>query len=450
MSKKKRPAASAPAEHTTLLVRMTAILFICFCTYAAFFSTMGYLCSRSWPSTFRIVVILAVHVIIAVCAVILISAAWFFPDPNFFKRYLPTLHRDDLSMGMAVVHSVSIVLMTLFLPVLYALTMKFFSVWNSRTTMLWVCALALFIVCFLSLYVILVSKEDDPAAEDSWEKKHSIPLSTIRIWSLLLFSTVMVAYLFMSFWVFPKIPEPYLLWTQRDVFLSSTGAPMPERLFAYFHAATGNKLTESNFWVGFIFTTLGLPIQAAVYFTLFQHNKTPMKKFYVFPQFRWGVRFLIAQAVVGALLMLFPRTIPAEIAWASELFVAGAAVVLCVLNDITRTLIVKQEENLEKDINHMQRIREVAVLLPRLAEDPELKAQLEELVDIIQSSDPVGTKKTVGVEKATLKTILELQKSIVLFLNDPQSHITRTDLLTLARDVRFRLEQRNRICKASK
>lgn len=319
----------------------------------------------------------------------------------------PVPSKLPFSLPAAVFWSAAISALILVTYAFSAFTIAFFlPAYTSRRIFMTAFLTTLLMILFSGLMLSLQMNEGSTVPED-WEKDHALPLRTVVRWGVFILGAFLGMYALFVHSILPLSP---------------------------FYASNG------VFKLALVVTLIVIPFQVIAYVIIFQHNKTPMKKFYIFPQVRLGIRFLGIQFLLSLTLMVFSAKIPFEVALTLEGIAIGLAVVLFNLNDITRIVIEQQESNLKKDANFMRIIRQSTAALPRLTDDPQIKARLEQLWDLIQYSDPVGTKESADIEKELCEDINRLTKELEKKSGSPEAILSACD------KIQYKLEQRNSIC----
>ena len=164
-----------------------------------------------------------------------------------------------------------------------------------------------------------------------------------------------------------------------------------------------NKIAAS--WISFIFTVIAIVGSLLVCGCAFKAKETLVSKIYGFPIFRVGVVYGIAQIIAGIIICAIGAfvVVPYWVALLLSVLFLGAAAIGVIVTDNTRDV---------------------------------------KLNELFQFSDPVTNDSTKEIEAAIMAMLSELKTIVVDGSTD--------DIKKQIKKLTNSLNERNRICKASK
>ncbi len=198
------------------------------------------------------------------------------------------------------------------------------------------------------------------------------------------------------------------------------------------------------FWVGYTFGLLALIVGLLIFAVAFGKDGTARSRFYGFPIARIGVIYLAIQIPLSFLAMALAG-VAGMPAWPFVLvfiLLIAAAILGTIATDTTRDEIVRQDEELKKNVTSIRALRSLGNSLVAQCGDEETKKELKKLSDTLNYCDPVSSEATAETE-AELKTVLdEIQRAIVDGDNASVTPLCKKAAAVLA--------ERNRLCKLNK
>ena len=203
-----------------------------------------------------------------------------------------------------------------------------------------------------------------------------------------------------------------------------------------------NKTAAS--WISFVFTIIAIAGSLFVCGYAFNAKQTLVSKIYGYPIFRVGAVYAIAQLVIGVVVCAISAVIaiPYWIALLVSVILLGAAAIGVIITDNTRDLVEEVDENVKVDTKNVTRFQIDIAGIVDICENTEVKADLETLNQLFEFSDPVTNKDTKESEEAIKIMLAELKTLVVDGSTD--------DIKALIKKITNALNERNRICKASK
>ena len=203
-----------------------------------------------------------------------------------------------------------------------------------------------------------------------------------------------------------------------------------------------NKIAAS--WISFAFTIIAIAGSLLIFNFAFNAKETPVSKIYGYPIFRVGAAYALAQLVIGVVICAISAVIavPYWVALLVSVILLGAAAIGVIITDNTRDLVEEVDESVNVDTKNVTRFQIDIAGIVDICENTEVKADLEKLNELFRFSDPVTNDETREVEES-IKTMLAELKTIV-------ADGSTDDINALIKRITNTLNERNRICKASK
>ena len=203
-----------------------------------------------------------------------------------------------------------------------------------------------------------------------------------------------------------------------------------------------NKIAAS--WISFAFTIIAIASSLLIFNFAFNAKETLVSKIYGYPIFRVGAVYALAQLVIGVVICAISAVIavPYWVALLVSVILLGAAAIGVIITDNTRDLVEEVDESVNVDTKNVTRFQIDIAGIDDVCENTEVKADLEKLNELFRFSDPVTNDETREVEES-IKTMLAELKTIV-------ADGSTDDINALIKRITNTLNERNRICKASK
>lgn len=203
-----------------------------------------------------------------------------------------------------------------------------------------------------------------------------------------------------------------------------------------------NKIAAS--WISFAFTIIAIAGSLLIFNFAFNAKETLVSKIYGYPIFRVGAVYALAQLVIGVVICAISAVIavPYWVALLVSVILLGAAAIGVIITDNTRDLVEEVDESVNVDTKNVTRFQIDIAGIVDICENTEVKADLEKLNELFRFSDPVTNDETREVEES-IKTMLAELKTIV-------ADSSTDDINALIKRITNTLNERNRICKASK
>lgn len=203
-----------------------------------------------------------------------------------------------------------------------------------------------------------------------------------------------------------------------------------------------NKIAAS--WISFAFTIIAIAGSLLIFNFAFNAKETLVSKIYGYPIFRVGAVYALAQLVIGVVICAISAVIavPYWVALLVSVILLGAAAIGVIITDNTRDLVEEVDESVNVDTKNVTRFQIDIAGIDDVCENTEVKADLEKLNELFRFSDPVTNDETREVEES-IKTMLAELKTIV-------ADGSTDDINALIKRITNTLNERNRICKASK
>ncbi len=197
-------------------------------------------------------------------------------------------------------------------------------------------------------------------------------------------------------------------------------------------------------WISFVFTIISIISSLLVCGCAFKAKETLVSKIYGFPIFRVGVVYALVQLVVGIVIWTIDAfvAIPYWSALLLSVILLGAAAIGVIITDNTRDMIEESDESVKVDTENVTFFQINIAGIVDDCENPEIKAELAKLNELFEFSDPVTNDSTKEIE-ASVKNMLAELKVLVADGNTD-------DINAMIKKLTNALNERNRICKASK
>ena len=165
-----------------------------------------------------------------------------------------------------------------------------------------------------------------------------------------------------------------------------------------------------SFWTAYVFTALGLILQIPLWKHSIGKKVLVKSKFFGISTVYLGILYLIIQIIIFAVVLLIP-TIQL---W---LTVVICAVPLClslvfiISTSIGRDEIERVEAKAQGKVTFIRQLQTEVELLIQSETDPDVKAELNMLVDTIRFSDPMSNDKLHDLEAEVMSLTIGLRHS---------------------------------------
>lgn len=198
------------------------------------------------------------------------------------------------------------------------------------------------------------------------------------------------------------------------------------------------------FWTGFVFGLIAILSQVPVFMITFRGADSARSKFYGMPIARIGVIYIVAQLIFSliAMFLSWNCVIPVWPFVLVSMLMLGAVALGTIAADATREEIVRQDNQIKRNVSKMRELQSLGVSLASRCEDQTAAEELQKLSDALRYSDPVSSAATAESE-AELKRLLDELQSALL---DGDT----TGIIGLCKQTQNVLAERNRICKLNK
>lgn len=197
-------------------------------------------------------------------------------------------------------------------------------------------------------------------------------------------------------------------------------------------------------WISFFFTIIAIVSSLFVCGCAFKAKETLVSKIYGFPIFRVGAIYALVQLAVGIVICFIGVfvAVPYWIALLFSIILLGAAAIGVIITDNTRDLIEEIDDSVKVETENVTFFQINIAGIVDICENTEVNADLEKLNELFRFSDPVTNDETREVEESIKTMLAELKTLVVDGSTD--------DIETLIKKITNALNERNRICKASK
>ena len=162
--------------------------------------------------------------------------------------------------------------------------------------------------------------------------------------------------------------------------------------------------------------------------------------FYNVPVIKISYTGLAISLIAGIICMVIPE-LPNWIAIVIAIIVLAVTAISVIEADVSAEHAQATDEKTTADTGRLKKLRLAANSLPALTTDPQLKKQLENLVEEFKYSDPVSSEATAEIE-AEISSDIEKLKELLKSENMSAAQAISNILV--------KLEERNRICKIDK
>lgn len=197
-------------------------------------------------------------------------------------------------------------------------------------------------------------------------------------------------------------------------------------------------------WISFVFTIIALASSLFICSIAFRAKDTLVSKIYGFPIFKVGAVYALAQLILGVIICAIGAfvTVPYWVALLISVILLGAGAIGVIITDNTRDIVEEVDESVKIDTKNVTRFQIDIAGIVDVCENQDVKTELETLNELFKFSDPVTNEETKESEEA-LKTMLAELKALVV-------DGSTDDIKVLIKKITNALNERNRICKASK
>lgn len=197
-------------------------------------------------------------------------------------------------------------------------------------------------------------------------------------------------------------------------------------------------------WISFGFTVVAVASSLLVCGLAFKDKEAIVSKLYGFPVFRVGVIYAIAQLIVGVVICAIGAfvTVPYWIALLLSVLLLAAGAIGVIAADNARDMVEAVDESAKVQTKTVTCFRISMAGIIDACENADVTADLEALNELFKYSDPISNAETQESEEA-IKTMLANLKTMVI-------DGTTDDVKALIKQITNALNERNRICKASK
>ena len=148
-----------------------------------------------------------------------------------------------------------------------------------------------------------------------------------------------------------------------------------------------------------------------------------------------GINSYLMPVALGAILPLWVALVVSIVA-------LGAAGIGLITTDTMREEILRQDEQLKKDVSAMRSLQSKTRMLVGQCEDAAFAAELSKLAEAMQYSDPVSSEALQEIEFELSQLVDELQKAVL----DQEFAAAKV----LEKKVMDTLAERNQLCKLNK
>lgn len=177
----------------------------------------------------------------------------------------------------------------------------------------------------------------------------------------------------------------------------------------------------ATWWIGAVCTVAMFALCAFTFHLAFRKEETAESKLLGWPIFKVGYTALIAQVIVGGILMGIASFCPAWPAVIAEAFVFAATCVCLTVKEASRTVVTHAESNVQDKTMGWKSIRAKANALAASSGNADMKKLAEE----IRFADPMPT---------------EMDEKIAEVLDAMAEGVTEEDVAKVMRMVRERKE----------
>jgi hypothetical protein len=197
----------------------------------------------------------------------------------------------------------------------------------------------------------------------------------------------------------------------------------------------------ATFWLSYVFAVVAIAVQVYILHTAFMKEKSIKSKFYGFPIANIGFFYLIAQLVLGLIMMALSAKIAVWIPVVLYVILLGVAAVGFIAADAMRDEVERQDVQLKKDVSVMRGLQSKVNGIVGLC-SAAVREDVAKLAEELRYSDPVSSEAIASVEKELSACVDELQAAVVDGDNAAVRELCRKASVTLV--------ERNRLCKLNK
>ena len=196
------------------------------------------------------------------------------------------------------------------------------------------------------------------------------------------------------------------------------------------------------FWSAYLFGMVSICAQLYFFKSAFEGGSSARSRVYGFPIARIGAIYAVVQLVSSLAQMGLSEHLPLWVGFAANIVVLVLALIGCLGAETARDAVTRQDSTVSSSTGKMGDIRLAAESLAARNRNADFDAALNALADRARFSDPKSSESTADIEDKISRTLTELEKSLGV---DDASRAH--ELIEGAMDD---IDERNRICKASK
>ena len=197
----------------------------------------------------------------------------------------------------------------------------------------------------------------------------------------------------------------------------------------------------ATFWLSYVFAVAAIAVQVYILHTAFMKEKSVKSKFYGFPVANIGFFYLVAQLVLGLVMMGLAAKIAVWIPVVLYVILLGMAAVGFIAADAMRDEVERQDVRLKKDVSVMRGLQSKVNGIVGLC-GADVRDDVARLAEELRYSDPVSNDALAEIEGELSACVDELQVAVV----DGDTAAIRE----LCRKTSVTLLERNRLCKLNK
>ena len=164
----------------------------------------------------------------------------------------------------------------------------------------------------------------------------------------------------------------------------------------------------ATFWIAYAFSCVAFILQIAVWNIAFKGTKTLKSKFLGISLIAVSSIYFSVQIAAFLIFMIFPTI-------ASWISVISCSLILCISlicligTEVARDEIARVESKVEKKVFYIKSLQVDAEMLANTETDPDVKAALIKLAELIRFSDPMSNDALVDLEKEISDKFIELK-----------------------------------------
>ena len=196
------------------------------------------------------------------------------------------------------------------------------------------------------------------------------------------------------------------------------------------------------FVLSYLFVLLAIVFQGYAIHKAFSREEPVTSKLYGFPVARIGFTYLVVQTIASVIFMALGAILPLWVALVVSIVALGAAGIGLITTDTMREEILRQDEQLKKDVSAMRSMQSKTRMLVGQCEDAAFAAELSKLAEAMQYSDPVSSEALQKIEFELSQLVDELQEAVLEREFEAAKVLKKKIMDTLA--------ERNRLCKLNK